>query len=108
MHAGRNADAIIAAMKGFDLAVVKGRDKGQARAGADTHPDLSFTTSSDGFCHGSGCSNPILPIDNGWRRTVKLFCSDKCKLDAWAIRRVRKLIEGMSDREALKILRGAK
>ena len=38
-------------------------------------------------CHNPICHNPLEPIENGWRRTERLHCSDKCRQDASIIRR---------------------
>jgi hypothetical protein len=65
-----------------------------------------LTTSSGNPCQGPVCPNRVEPIPEGWRRTVRRFCSDRCKMDAWAIRRVRKLLENATDEQVLEILRG--
>jgi hypothetical protein len=38
----------------------------------------------------------------------KRFCSDACKMDAYALRRVSKLLEEVSDERVLEILREKK
>ena len=38
----------------------------------------------------------------------KRFCCDECKMDAWIIKRAAKLLEGLTDERALKILRGGR
>ena len=52
-----------------------------------------LTTSSDRFCESPACPNAVEPLGDGWRRTERRFCSDGCKMDAWAIRRTAKLFE---------------
>ena len=41
-------------------------------------------------CHNPICHNPLEPIENGWRRTDRLYCSDKCRQDASIIKRAAK------------------
>ena len=58
--------------------------------------NLVVTTSSG---HSQRCANPfcnavIEPMNHGkWRRTRRRFCSDACKYDYHAIKRVKALIE---------------
>jgi hypothetical protein len=54
----------------------------------------SLTTSNG---HSDKCGNPfcdsiIEPLPDGWRRTARRYCSDRCKLDGYALRRVRLLV----------------
>ena len=55
----------------------------------------SLTTSSgqSGSRQNPFCKSDIEPLPDGWRRTERRFCSDGCKMDAWAIRRTAKLFE---------------
>jgi hypothetical protein len=71
-------------------------------------PLLEPCTTSRG--HSERCLNPVCeqqvePIENGWRRTERFYCGDVCRQQASIIRRAAKLIEGLSDQEALKIMR---
>ena len=58
-------------------------------------------------CGSPVCSNVIEPEgENRWRRTPKKFCSDECKRDAWAIRRVSALLKSLPAEQRLEILFG--
>jgi len=60
-------------------------------------------------CQNPICKNRVDPPlhDNGkraWRRTPRRFCSEDCKMDHWAIRRVVKLLYPLGkDRAWLEI-----
>jgi hypothetical protein len=61
--------------------------------------------------HSERCQNPVCDtavesLENGWRRTERRFCSDGCKMDAWAIRRVARLLENETDERVIEIIRG--
>ena len=70
--------------------------------------NLVVTTSSG---HSQRCANPfcnagIKPMNHGrWRRTKRRFCSDACKYDYHALRRVKAVLSVVSDDEVLKIVR---
>jgi len=54
----------------------------------------SLTTSSG---HSDACQNPfcksvIEPLPDGWRRTKRRYCSNRCKLDGYALRRAKALL----------------
>ena len=54
----------------------------------------SLTTSSE---QSYACGNPfckaiIEPLPEGYRRTARRYCSDRCKLDCYALRRVAAII----------------
>ena len=52
------------------------------------------------------CNAVIEPMNHGqWRRTQRRFCSDACKYDYHALRRVKALLSVVSDDEVLKIVR---
>jgi len=58
-------------------------------------------------CGSPICSNLIEPEgENQWRRTPKKFCSNRCKSDAWAIRRARELLEPFPAEQRQGILFG--
>lgn len=54
------------------------------------------------------CESPVCPeqVKPGARGSPKRFCSTDCRLNAWAIRRVAKLLKGFSDEKVLEVLRG--
>ena len=39
------------------------------------------------------CKCVIESLPDGWRRTRRCYCSDPCKVDGYALRRVRKLLK---------------
>ncbi len=54
----------------------------------------SLTTSSG---QSNACGNPfckalIEPLPEGYRRTARRYCSNRCKLDCYALRRVAAII----------------
>jgi hypothetical protein len=57
-------------------------------------------------CQNPLCGNSVAPIADGWRRTERRHCSDECKQQASIIKRAASLLEGLTDGEALKVLRG--
>ena len=72
--------------------------------------DNEACTTSNGHserCQNPLCENRIEPIADGWRRTERRHCSEACKQRASIIKRAAKLLEGLSDEKALKVLRGA-
>ncbi len=73
---------------------------------AQTSNSEPLTTSNE---HSRGCGNPLChaviePINNGWRRTAKRFCSSDCKLTAWAIRRLGRLLVPLGKEQAWELL----
>ena len=55
----------------------------------------SLTTSSG---HSDACQNPfcksvIEALPDGWRRTKRRYCSNRCKLDGYALRRAKALLD---------------
>jgi hypothetical protein len=58
------------------------------------HFNKPCTTSSGhrGRCQNPVCGNPVESIETGWRRTERLYCSDKCKQQASLIHRVAALL----------------
>jgi hypothetical protein len=56
-------------------------------------------------CTNPLCENPI-ESDNGksWRRTPKKFCSDKCRVDVWALRKTADLLSAFSADRKLEVL----
>jgi hypothetical protein len=55
-------------------------------------------------CESPACSDEVKPVKHGG--DPQKYCNEQCRLDAWAIRRAAKLLEGVSDERALEILRG--
>jgi hypothetical protein len=56
----------------------------------------------------ASCQSPFCDVrfeQTGMKVKPRRYCCDECKLDVWAIRRTAKLLEGLSDEEALKIVR---
>ena len=54
----------------------------------------SLTTSSrqSGKCGNPFCESIIEPLPEGYRRTERRYCSNPCKLDGYALRRVKALL----------------
>jgi hypothetical protein len=56
------------------------------------------------------CSSPVCEVKFEQTGVVRLeprkYCDKDCRMDAWAIRRVRKLLENETDQRAIEILRG--
>jgi hypothetical protein len=103
---------------GFSAQTVKARVQAKTgRAEAVEGVNGAFTTSSghsgeaaepSETCQNPVCTNRIEPLPDGWRRTQRRFCSDRCKTNAWHIREAAKLFEGLIDAAVLEIVRGAK
>ena len=54
------------------------------------------------------CQSPMCNVrfeQTGMKVNPRCYCSDECKWNAWAFRRVRSLLKALSDAEALKVLR---
>src|SRR6476646_10696130 len=56
-------------------------------------------------CHNPICDNPLEPIENGWRRTERLHCSDKCRQDASIIRRAAAALVPLGKEKTWRILK---
>jgi hypothetical protein len=56
-------------------------------------------------CHSPICHNPLEPIENGWRRTERLHCSDKCRQDASIIHRAAAALVPLGKDKAWQILK---
>jgi hypothetical protein len=54
------------------------------------------------------CCSPFCDVRFPQTGKVKprRFCSDACRMDAWAIRRLGKLLQDQSDDRILQIIRG--
>ena len=52
------------------------------------------------------CESRVCDVRFAKTGKPKRFCSDQCRMDAWAIRRVGELLKDLSDEKALAILRG--
>jgi hypothetical protein len=60
---------------------------------------------------GAVCENPLCSArfpEGGMPQSPKRFCCDACGQQASLLRRAAVLLEGLSDDEALRILRGVK
>ena len=55
-------------------------------------------------CSSPICNNEIEPEGENWRRTPKKFCSERCKTDAWAIRKTAHLLSGFPTEKKIEIL----
>ena len=66
-----------------------------------TMNETPLETDSAGVCEGPLCSKAIQRTGIIYSRR---FCSDACKLNAWAIRKVSKLLEAVTDEQVLEIL----
>ena len=53
----------------------------------------SLTTSSaqSDACQNPFCKSVIERLPDGWRRTKRRYCSNRCKLDGYTLRRVKAL-----------------
>jgi hypothetical protein len=58
-------------------------------------------------CHNPICEVPIEERRQGWRRTPRRFCSDRCKRDAWALRKVAALLLPLGMAPSWEILKAA-
>ena len=63
------------------------------------------TSSGHRGCHNPICDKPLEPIQNGWRRTERLHCSDKCRQDASIIRRAAEKLIPLGKEDAWQILK---
>ena len=54
----------------------------------------SLTTSSgqSDACGNPFCNSIIEPLPDGYRRTARRYCSNPCKLDGYALRRAKVLL----------------
>jgi hypothetical protein len=56
-------------------------------------------------CGNPVCSNLIGPKEKGnWRRTPRKYCSDRCKMDGWAIKHARDLLASLPEDRRREIL----
>jgi hypothetical protein len=63
-------------------------------AAAQSCATKSLTTSSgqSDTCGNPFCNSTIEPLPDGWRRTARRYCSNTCRMDGYALRRVRALL----------------
>jgi hypothetical protein len=58
------------------------------------------------------CESPVCDVRFEQTGMVRMeprrFCNDRCRMDAWILKRAAKLLEGLTDDDALRILRGVK
>jgi hypothetical protein len=66
----------------------------------------SLTTSSGQFdaCQNPFCKSVIEPLPNGWRRTKRRYCSNRCKLDGYTLRRAKALLANVGIIEFHRLL----
>ena len=55
-------------------------------------------------CGNPVCSNLIGPKEGNWRRTPRKYCSDRCKMDGWAIKHARDLLAPLPEDRRREIL----
>ena len=70
-----------------------------------------LTTSSghSGSRQSPVCDSAIEPLGNGWRRTERRYCSDRCRMNAWIIPRAANLLMHLPAGRLLDVLKnGAK
>jgi hypothetical protein len=66
------------------------------RSDSDSASEVSLT-----------CSGPLCGEKYRQTSAGRLYCSERCRLNAWHLREVSKLLERVTDDEALRIIRGA-
>ena len=54
----------------------------------------SLTTSSghSGKCQNPFCKSVIEPLPEGYRRTARRYCSNRCRMDGYTLRRAKALL----------------
>jgi hypothetical protein len=55
------------------------------------------------------CASPVCSVSfeqTGMKIKPRRYCSDECKMDAWAFKRMARLLEGLADERVIQILRG--
>jgi len=68
---------------------------------------LTTSNGQSGRCENPFCRSNIEPLPDGsWRRTKRRWCSDKCKVDGYVIKRAREMLEQVGAVEFFKILKG--
>lgn len=55
-------------------------------------------------CHNPFCNNPV---ESG-KRKPRRFCSDRCKMDTWALRRVAEMLIPLGPAEGWRVLEDLK
>jgi len=63
-----------------------------AMRSCDSEPLTTSSVESD-RCQNPFCKSIIEPLPDGYRRTARRYCSDRCKLDGYALRRAKALLD---------------
>ena len=63
-----------------------------AAAGSFDIKSLTTSSGQSDACQNPFCKSVIEPLPDGWRRTKRRYCSNRCKLDGYALRRVKALL----------------
>jgi hypothetical protein len=73
-------------------------DKAELRPMTSTDPvscvSQSLTTSNrhSGRCQNPFCLVSIEPLEDGWRRTERRYCSNPCRMDGYVLRRAKAML----------------
>jgi hypothetical protein len=92
-----------------EIPLVESQTDAMSQAEPAKCANLVVTTSSGHFqrCANPFCNADIEPMNHGrWRRTQRRFCSDACKYDYHALRRVKALLNRVGVIEFQRLLRG--
>ena len=63
-----------------------------AAAGSFDIKSLTTSSGQSDTCQNPFCKSVIEPLPDGWRRTKRRYCSNRCKLDGYALRRAKALL----------------
>lgn len=72
-----------------------------------TCPADALTTSrghSQQCCASPFCSSGVEPLEHGWRRTQRRYCSSRCRMDGYALRRAKALLDRVGTVEFHRLL----
>ena len=53
---------------------------------------LTTSSGQSDSCGNPFCESAIDPLPDGYRRTMRRYCSDRCRMDAYALRRAKVLL----------------
>lgn len=54
---------------------------------------LTASNGHSGKCQNPFCKSSIEPLEDGWRRTERLYCSNPCKMDGYVLRRAKVMVD---------------
>jgi hypothetical protein len=80
------------------------RDGTRCVYGYYINPRLAQSLTTSEKCQNPLCSKTIEPLQRGWRRTQRRFCSNRCKIDGWVIRRTSEILKQVGMVKFLEIL----